>query len=158
MDKLQEKIGVFFSWMILAMAFLTFAIVILRYAFNTGWVWLQELLIYLHAIIFLMTMAFALLKNNHVRVDIFYSKMTPIKKAWVNLLGVGFLLIPTCAVVIYQSWPYVVNSWAVFESSVDAEGLAYVYILKTFILISMILLALQGVSLSLKSLKVIRGA
>jgi len=156
-DRLQNKIGIICAWLLLLMALLTFVIVILRYVFNSGWVWLQELVIYLHAVVFLMTMGYGLLKNGHVRVDIFYANWSPKRKALVNFLGSLFLLIPVCVVIFYQSWSYVLNSWAVFESSQDAEGLAFVYLLKSFILLSTFVLLLQGFSLIYKSFKVLRG-
>ena len=75
------------SWLTLAMVVLTFAIVVLRYGFNQGWIWLQESVTYLHAMVFMVAAAWAFQTDDHVRVDIFYRDRSPRYKAWVNLLG-----------------------------------------------------------------------
>jgi len=154
-DSTNEKIGKAFSWLMLVMAGVTFITVIFRYLFGVGWVWMQEISVYSHAVIFLGVAGFALLKDGHVRVDIFYRGASARRKAWVNLLGTSLLLFPTCILIFSGSLPYVIDSWSVFEGSKDGGGLEAVFILKSFILVFSVLLFLQGFSEILKSLKVL---
>ena len=109
------------------MVLVTFVIVVLRYAFERGWVWMQEIVIYLHAFTFLLAAEYALARDEHVRVDILYRPASPRRKAWINLLGSLFLLMPMCAVLSYHSYPYVIASWSVLEGSKDGGGLEAVF-------------------------------
>ncbi|RME15308.1 MAG: TRAP transporter small permease subunit [Bdellovibrio sp.] len=145
-DKFQKWIGGLCGLLLLFMMLLVFGIVVLRYVFNKGWVWLQDLSVYLHAIVFLLSMGYGLLQGAHVRVDVLYNKWPSKTKYLINLLGGIFLLIPFCLFVIWISYPYVRDSWAVLEQSQDAEGLSYIYILKTFIPLSFGFLFLGALS------------
>jgi len=156
-DRLNLFLAKLASKFILLMVFLTFLIVVLRYGFGLGWIWLQESVLYFHGIAFLLAAPYALLIDGHVRVDIFYRGASPNKKAVVDLFGSFFLLLPMCGLIFYQSFPYVLDSWKILEGSREAGGLDFVYGLKTFILIFCVLLFLQGLSQSYRSLKVIRG-
>lgn len=111
---------------------------------------------YLFSLIFLLGAAYVLKYDAHVRVDIFYTRLSARGKAWVNLFGSLFLLIPICIVVIFYSLPAVVNSWNVLEQSSDPSGLPR-YPLKTVIPIAFFLLGLQGVSEAIKQVAVLRG-
>ncbi len=84
--------------------------------------------------------------------------MNPKNKALVDLLGTLLLLFPVCLFILFSSWDYVLTSWSQFEESGEAGGLAYVYILKTALLIMPILLMVQGTALSLKSLLIIKSS
>ena len=144
MERINRFIGRTIPWCTLGMVLVTFAIVVLRYAFERGWVWMQEIVIYLHAFTFLLAAGYALARDEHVRVDIFYRPASPQRKAWVNLLGSVFLLIPMCAVLFYQSYPYVIASWSVLEGSKDGGGLEAVFLLKTAIPLFCLLLFAQA--------------
>lgn len=146
-DGLNDWVGRTVSWLGLGMVGITFLIVVLRYCFSLGWVWMQELVLFLHAIIFLAASGWALKRDAHVRVDIFYRGASERYRHWVNLLGSLFLLLPTCALIWYQAWPFVWDSWEVLEGSKDGGGLEAVYFIKTFILVFALLLFLQGVAL-----------
>ena len=156
-DSVSEWIGRAVSWLALLLVLLTFTIVVLRYLFNLGAVALQELLLYLHSLIFLMGAAYTLKHDGHVRVDMFYRPMTPRKKAWVNLLGSVFLLLPCCVFIFWISWQYVTDSWSYFEGSREAGGLDAVYLLKTLLLIAPAALILQAIAESLRACCLIRG-
>ena len=125
---------------------------ILRYGFDIGSIALQESISYFHAFIFMLGAAYTLKHDGHVRVDIFYRNMKQTRKAWVDLLGTLFLLFPVCLFILFSSWDYVFTSWTQLEQSGEAGGLAYVYILKTALLIMPILLMLQGAALVMKNL------
>jgi len=132
------------SWLTLMMVLLTFGIVVLRYGFNQGWIWLQESVTYLHAIVFMVAAAWAYQTDDHVRVDIFYRGNSARYKNWVNLLGTIFFLIPFSVFLLVIGWDYVSASWSTMESSREAGGLPLVYILKSLILILPALLLLQS--------------
>ena len=152
-----EVSGQAVAWLTLAMVLLTFAIVILRYGFNLGWIWLQEIVIYLHVAVFTIAAAWTLQQDGHVRVDIFYTDMPATKRAWVNLLGTLIFLIPFCLFILIISWPYVFNSWQLLETSREAGGLPLVFLLKSLILVLPALLLGQAVIGALDAWKSIRG-
>ncbi|MEM9120871.1 MAG: TRAP transporter small permease subunit [Cyanobacteria bacterium P01_F01_bin.56] len=109
---------------------------------------------YLFSLIFLLGAAYVLQKNAHVRVDIFYSRLSVKQKAWIDLLGAVLVLLPFCAIVIYYSLPAVTNSWKVLEMSSDPAGLPR-YPLKTVIPVAFAWLGIQGVSEAIKNLAII---
>ena len=139
------------SWLVLAMVLVMFAVVVLRYLFDIGWIALQESISYFHSIVFLIGAAYTLQQDAHVRVDIFYSRLSNRAKAWVDLLGHIFILLPVMLFIIWVSWPYVMNAWEVQESSREAGGLPGIYLLKTLIILMAGLLIIQAGALSLKA-------
>ena len=139
-------IGRTVSWLTLLMVLLTFAIVVLRYGMNQGWIWLQESVTYLHALVFMTAAAWAFQTDDHVRVDIFYRDRSNCHKAWVNLLGTLIFLVPFSIFLIVIGWDYVAASWVTKEGSREAGGLPLVYLLKSLILIMPALLLIQSYS------------
>jgi len=132
------------SWLSLLLVLVTFLIVVLRYVFNSGSIALQEVTTYLHASVFLAGMAYTLQQDAHVRVDIFYSQFSKQTKAWVDLFGALFLLLPFMLFVSWISWLYIADSWSVLEGSREAGGLPGVFLLKSLILVMTSLLSLQA--------------
>jgi len=112
---------------------------------------------YMHALVFMGGAAYALQMDEHVRVDIFYREMGPRKKAWVNLLGTLLFLIPVCGFLIWISFAYVERAWELKEASPEPGGLPLVYLFKTYIPLMGALLFLQGLSVIIKSIQIIRG-
>lgn len=154
-DALNERVGRLTAWGTLAMVVVTFAIVVLRYLFNLGWIAMQELVTYLHAMIFMLGAAYTLKHDGHVRVDIFYQKASARGRAWVDLLGTLLFLLPFCLFLFWVSWEYVAASWALHEGSRDSGGLPWLYLLKTLIPVMSLLLILQGVVMLLRNLLVV---
>ena len=144
-NKINIILGKFFSWSLLMMVILTFIIVILRYLFNIGFIWMQELVRYLYAAVFMLCAAYTLAKDEHVRVDIFYSKLKDRHKIIINVIGALLFSIPVCLCVLYYSFTYVINSWAQLEGSLEERGLHAVYLLKTLIWAFAIMLVLQSI-------------
>ena len=134
------------------MVLVTFFIVVMRYVFNEGSIALQESVVYMHALVFMLGAAYTLQKNEHVRVDIFYRKMSPRIKALINILGILILLLPVCGFIFWSSWEYVLDAWELKEGSREAGGLPWLYLLKSSILIMSALLILQGIAELLKNL------
>jgi TRAP-type mannitol/chloroaromatic compound transport system permease small subunit len=156
-NNINEYIGKICSWLALALVLMVCAIVVQRYVFNSGYNWQAELARFFHAILFLSVAGYTLKYDKHVRVDVLYNGFSERKKAWVNLLGSIFLLIPSCMAIIYFSYDYVLNSWRIFEGSSEYQGMPGFFLLKSFIWVFATTLGLQGVSLIVKSLQVIRG-
>ncbi|MBT8063683.1 MAG: TRAP transporter small permease subunit [Xanthomonadales bacterium] len=126
------------------MTLLTFGIVVLRYGFNLGWIWLQESVVYLHAMVFMVAAAWTFQCDDHVRVDIVYRERSDRYRAWVNLLGTGLFLVPFSVFLLVIGWDYVAASWATGEASREAGGLPLVFLLKSLILALPALLLLQS--------------
>jgi TRAP-type mannitol/chloroaromatic compound transport system permease small subunit len=151
-DRLNGWLGEIVSWLTLGMVVVTFVIVVLRYVFQLNWIWLQESVIYMHALVFMMGAAYTFRDNEHVRVDIFYRGFSERGKAVVNLLGAVILLLPMVLFLFWVSGNYVLDSWALGEGSREAGGLPLVFIMKSYIPLMAGLLFLQGVSSILHSL------
>ncbi len=157
LELINEWIGRGIAWLTLLMVIITFTVVVLRYGFDLGSIAMQESIIYLHALNFMLGAAFTLKHDAHVRVDIFYQRMGPRRRAWVDLLGTLLLLMPVCGFIFWSSWGYVADAWSVREGSGEAGGLPYVYLLKSILLLMPSLLVLQGIVIILKSLQIIGG-
>lgn len=148
-NRLSEWTGKAISWLTLAMVLLTFVIVIMRRGFDSGHIWMQEAVIWMHAAVFMLGAAFALKREQHVRVDVFYRDMSERGKAWVDALGVLVLLYPVCGFFFWESFEYVMNSWRDHEGSRQAQGLGYpaTPLLKSFLLLMPTLVALQATAM-----------
>ena len=134
------------SWLSLFLVLVTFIVVMLRYLFDSGSIALQELTTYLHASVFLIGMAYTLQHDAHVRVDIFYARFSATTRAWIDLCGALFLLLPFMLFISWISWEYIVDSWSVLEGSREAGGLPAVFLLKSLILVMTALLSLQALT------------
>lgn len=156
-DRFAEFTGRCIAWLTLGMVCVTFAVVILRYLFNTGSIALQEAISYLHAAVFMLGAAYTLKHDGHVRVDILYRKWSPETRAWLNLVGTLLLLFPVCIFIFLASLDYVGTSWAMLEGSREAGGLNAVFLLKTAIPVMAAMLVLQGCSLIAHSILIITG-
>lgn len=139
------------SWFTLLMVLLTFLIVVLRYGFNLGWIAMQESVMYLHAMVFLVGAAHTLRVNEHVRVDIFYRRFSIEKQAKVDIFGSLFLLMPVNIFIFLVSFEYVMRAWRVLEASQEVGGIPAVFLLKSLILIFSSTMLLQGLAEVLRS-------
>jgi TRAP-type mannitol/chloroaromatic compound transport system permease small subunit len=155
-ERLVSLTGRAVAWLTLVMVLLTFTIVILRYGFSLGWIWLQESVSYMHAMVFMLAAAWTLQDDGHVRVDIFYRGASPRRKAIVNLAGTILFLIPLCVFLLFTAWEYVWSSWQLFEKSREPGGLPLVYLLKSLILLMPVLLLVQGISNAMTAFKTLR--
>ncbi len=132
------------AWLTLLMTLLVFAVVLLRYGFNLGWIGMQESVTYLHATVFMVAAAWALQTDDHVRVDILYRERSEVYRLVVDLAGTLLFLLPFCIFLLYIGWDYVAVSWAVRETSSEPGGLPLVWLLKTLVLVLPALLLLQA--------------
>ncbi|MEH6617789.1 MAG: TRAP transporter small permease subunit [Porticoccus sp.] len=151
-DCFTEWTGRIIAWLTLAMMAITCIVVVMRYFLGSGSIALQESVTYLHALVFLLGAAYTLKRGGHVRVDILYQKFTPRGQALVDALGAILFLIPVSLLILIFSWDYVANSWAVREVSKETQGLPWVYLLKTLLLVMPATMLLQGIAEIIKNL------
>lgn len=156
-DAFLEKSGSVLAVLPLLLVLIQFAVVLLVYVFKSGSIQLQESLQYINALMFLGGAGYTAVRGEHVRVDIFYAKMTPSAQARVNFFGTLFLLIPFLILFWMSAVPYVTESWAIMETSVEASGLPYVYILKSTLLLFAITLSLHAVADLMRHGRVLLG-
>ena len=157
-EKFTEVTGRFISWATVTMVILVVLVVITRYFLGLGSIALQESVTYLHCLVFMMGIAFTLKHDGHVRVDIFYRRFSPKRKALVNLIGGLLFLIPFCLLIFFTSWDYVLASWVIRETSAENNGLPFIYLLKTLMLLMPATLVLQGIAEIIRSGLVLSGA
>jgi TRAP-type mannitol/chloroaromatic compound transport system permease small subunit len=157
LKRLSEWTGNVIAWLTIPMVIVTFVIVVLRYVFDLGWIWMQESVLWMHAALFMLAGAYTLNRDAHVRVDIFYRELPIARKAWVNLGGTLLFLFPMSLFLIIESMDYVATSWAIREGSREAGGLPFPFVpvLKSTIPLSFALVALQGVAIVIDSVAVL---
>lgn len=157
-DRISTLTGKAAAWLTLFMVVITFVVVVMRYAFDAGLIWLQESVIWMHAVVFMLGAAYTLQQEDHVRVDVFYRTMSAKQRALVDLVGVIIFLLPLCAFLGWKSFDFVAASWKLREASRESGGLPYplIPLLKTVLVVMPAALALQGLSLLLRSLKILR--
>ena len=153
---INKLIGETVSWLTLFMVLITFLVVVLRYGFNIGFIWMQESVRFMYAAVFLLCAGYTLLKDKHVRVDVLYLNLSERSKAIVDLIGSVFLLLPVCFVIFYYSWSYVINSWQQMEGSIEERGLHLVFIMKTFIWLFAILVSMQSLATIINSFIILK--
>jgi TRAP-type mannitol/chloroaromatic compound transport system permease small subunit len=154
---MNRVIGNVFAWLSLIMVLVCFTVVVQRYALGFTILWMQDLYVWLNGAMFTAVAGFALLRDDHVRVDIFYRPAKIRTKAIVDLIGVIIFLIPFCWIVYAYSWNYVARSWRISESSANVGGMPGLYILKSFLLVFVAVIFLQGIAMALRSILVLRG-
>jgi TRAP-type mannitol/chloroaromatic compound transport system permease small subunit len=145
-DQFTEKGGKLLAWLCLAMALLSFLVVVLRYGFGFGSIAMQEAVTYMHASLFMLGTAFTLKHGGHVRVDIFYRRLSQRGCAWVNSIGAIIFLLPLSIFLIAISWQFVTGAWAIGEGSADPGGIHGVFLLKSLIPLMGLQLLLQGLA------------
>lgn len=154
---LNAFVGRLFAWSSLAMVLVCFTVVVQRYVFAVSFVWMQDLYVWLNGVVMTAVAGYALLRDEHVRVDIYYRPARLRTKAIIDLFGVLFFLLPFCWIVWVYGLPFVQRSWRIFEGSPNIGGLPGYFILKTFIPAFAILLALQGIAMAMRSVLVLAG-
>jgi TRAP-type mannitol/chloroaromatic compound transport system permease small subunit len=154
-DRLVSGIGRVAAWLILVVVLLQFALVVARYLFGLGSIWLSEIVVYAHAAVFMLAAAWTLGAEGHVRVDIFYADASTRTKALIDLAGAILLLLPFMLVLLWLSVPYAGRSWAILEHSQEASGLPLVFVLRTLIPAFAVLMALQGMAQAIRAATVL---
>ncbi|MFC0279429.1 TRAP transporter small permease subunit [Falsigemmobacter intermedius] len=154
---LNAVIGKTFAWLSLAMVIVCFTVVVQRYFFATSILWMQDLYVWINGFMFTAVAGYALLRDDHVRVDILYAPAPLKRKALIDLMGVVLFLLPFCWVVYSYSWTYIMRSWRLMEGSANVGGMPGLYILKSFILVFVVVVSLQGIAMAARSILVLAG-
>lgn len=150
-DRATAAIGRVAAWCCLYAVLAEFAVVLMRYLLGVGSVRLQESVLYAHAALFMLAVAWTLRIDGHVRVDIFYAQAAPRTRALIDLIGTVVLLFPVAIAIGWLSLPYIARSWSILEGSREASGLPFVYLLKTLIPLFAVLLGLQGAAQAIRA-------
>ncbi|MFP4132430.1 TRAP transporter small permease subunit [Thiohalospira sp.] len=151
LEAVNEAVGRTVAWLLVALVAVVVLVVVLRYGLDIGSIALQEAALYLHAFAFMLGVAYTLRHDGHVRVDIFYRRLSQRGRAAVDLAGTLLLLLPLMGFILAVSWGYAAGSWARLEGSPEPGGLPLVFLLKSAIPAMAILMILQGVALALRS-------
>jgi len=159
LDRFSVLLGKASAWLTLFMVLVTFVVVVLRYIFDAGLIWLQESVVWMHGFVFMVGAAYTLQQEEHVRVDIFYREMGPRGRAWVDLIGISVFLLPLCALLGWKSFDYVAVSWQLQEASRESGGLPYplIPLLKSILVVMPITVGLQGIALLSRCVRILRG-
>lgn len=145
-DKFVKSIGAVICWGAVILILVIILQVVLRYGFRHGLIVLEELQWHLYAIGVMFGLSYAQVTESHVRVDIVLGKLSERKQRWIEVLGILFLLLPFCWVVLSNSIDFVADSWRVDESSDAPLGLCCRWAVKAVIPASFTLLILAAFS------------
>ena len=156
-DTVNEWVGRAVAWLTLGTVLVCAAVVALRYAFSWGSICLQEAYVWQHAVVFMVGAGYTFAHRGHVRVDIFYARMSPRAKAWVDLGGTLAFLLPWLGVLVWFGWPFVALSWSLREASAQAGGCQGYYLLKSTVFVFAVVVGLQGLALAARSILVLAG-
>lgn len=151
-----EITGRMVSWLTLALGVAGFLVVVMRYAFDSGYIWMQETLTWMHAMVFMLGAAYTLKHDEHVRVDVLYRGFSVRTRAAIDLAGTILFLLPLCGYLVYESMPYLESSVRYAERSREAGGLPGLYLLKAIIPLMAVLLTIQGIAVALKCIDTLR--
>jgi TRAP-type mannitol/chloroaromatic compound transport system permease small subunit len=149
--RFSQTTGNLVAWLTLFMVILSVINVMASWLFNTSWIWMRESVTWMHGANFLLAAAYTLNRQAHVRVDIFYAKMSQQKQAIVDFVGTLLLMLPTSIFIAWASWPAFSLSWRVGEVSSEAGGLPALWILKGLLLIMPLLLIIESINQLVKS-------
>ena len=156
-DRAIDWIGRAVAWLTFAMIAVTCIVVVLRYGFDTSAILLQESVIYMHGMVFMLGLAYTAQHDGHVRVDVLYGRMSPRARGVVNLVGHVVLTMPLCGAIFWTSLNYVAASWSILERSQEVGGIPAVFALKTLIPLSAALLIAQASVLSAREIRALRS-
>lgn len=149
-DFADDIIGRTVSWLTLVMVVVTCAVVVARYFFNAGSIALQESVMFMHGVVFMLGIGYTLKEQGHVRVDVLHERLSERTRTIIDMFGNLLFLLPVAIFIFWTSLDYVGFAWSLKETSAQPGGLPGIYLLKTLIPLMAILLAAQGVSELLK--------
>jgi len=156
-DALSRAIGGTVKWLAVVLVLIQFVVVGLRYIYGSSFIAMQESVIYVHATLFMLAIAYTFLIDGHVRVDVLYAGWSARRRALVDLIGILVAVLPFCALVVWASWTYVSMSWRMGEGPMQVGGLPFTSFLKSLIPVMAVLLAVQAVSIAIRCVLVLTG-
>jgi TRAP-type mannitol/chloroaromatic compound transport system permease small subunit len=155
-DGLNEQVGKLTYWLILAAVLISTGNAIVRYSLNmSSNAWL-EIQWYLFSFVFLFCAGYTLLHNQHVRIDILSGLLSAKGRAWIDVLGTVFFLLPMAVAIMWLSWPVFLDAYRSDEVSTNAGGLL-VWPGRLMLPLGFFLLVLQGLSELIKRIAFLRG-
>ncbi|MFK7854892.1 MAG: TRAP transporter small permease subunit [Granulosicoccus sp.] len=152
LDSFNTYVAIAVRWLVLLMVLVQFAIVVGRYVFGVNSIALQESVLYLHASLFMLAAGYTLLVNKHVRVDVFYARVSSKTRDYIDIIGHIVFLIPMMLAVLYWSWPSVINSWKILEGPISVGGIKAVFLMKSLIPAFCVLVLLQSFAILIRLL------
>lgn len=155
-DALNERVGRALVWLVLVMTLVSAGNAVSRYLLHISSNAFLELQWYLFAMVFLLCAGYTLLHNEHIRIDIIVSRFSAQTRAWIDVFGTVFFLLPISLYIMWLSWPIFVNAWVSGEMSSNAGGLIR-WPARLMIPVGFFLLSLQGVSELIKRIAFLRG-
>ena len=155
-DKLNERIGLTVSWLVLAAVLISAANAVVRKAFNVSSNSFLEIQWYLFSVVFLFCAGYTLLRNQHVRIDVIAGRLSPRAQAWIDILGTIFFLMPMALTIMWLSWPVFVQAYVRHEVSTNAGGLL-IWPARLLVPIGFFLLVIQGLSELIKRIAFLKG-
>ncbi len=154
-DASNRRVGNAVKWLILILTAVMVYDVIMRYLFNAPTVWGFDVSYMLGGTFFILGMGYTLLRDKHVRVDVFSARFSARTKAWIEVILGLLLFFPAFGLLLYQLVPYVLRSWLDQEKSLESFWRPPIYPFKTMLLIGVALLLLQGLGGFIRNFRVI---
>ena len=151
-DTFSEWSGKAFAWLILPLVFSLTYEVIARYVFNAPTMWAFDMTYMLYGTLFMLGAGYTLLKQGHIRTDIFYDKWSPRRQGWVDAVSYLLFFFPGMILFFLASWDSALHSVSIREASDASPWHPPVYPFKMVVPVTALLLMIQGVSELLKSL------
>ena len=155
-DRLNERVGKAFYWLVLVTVLISAANAIVRKVFNYSSNGLLEIQWYFFSAIFLFLAGYTLLRNEHVRIDVISSRLSKRAQTWIDILGTLFFLLPMAILLMWLSWPVFVDAYQRNEVSTNAGGLI-IWPARLLVPVGFFLLVAQGVSELIKRIAFLRG-
>jgi TRAP-type mannitol/chloroaromatic compound transport system permease small subunit len=156
-DMINRTVGALVRWCALIMVLVQFTLVVLRYVYGVSYIYLNESVLYLHGALFMLGAGYTLLVDGHVRVDIFYAKLTERGRAAVDIMGHLCFLLPSMSFLLVYSWPSVRRSWSILEGPISVGGIPASFLLKSLIPAFCILIMVQALSNLVRDVARFRG-
>ena len=141
-DRVLNWLGSLFSWLWPLLVLAIVVNVVARYALASNFGQLEELQWHLYAAAFLVGLSYAVVSDTHIRVDVLYGQFAPRTKAWVELIGLVIFVAPFVYLVLRYAWPFAVAAFEIGERSPNPSGLPHRFLLKGFLFVAFVLLAL----------------
>jgi TRAP-type mannitol/chloroaromatic compound transport system permease small subunit len=157
LDRVSGLIGRWVMWLAAVLVLVQFAVVVARYVYGSSFIWMQESVVYVHALLFMTTIGYTYLRDGHVRVDVLHARWSPRRRAAVELAGILVAVLPFCALLLWASWGYVAVSWRMGEGPMSVGGLPLTPWLKSLIPAMAVLVAIQAIAVALRALAVLGG-
>jgi TRAP-type mannitol/chloroaromatic compound transport system permease small subunit len=156
-DGVNARIGNGLSVLVWFVAIVCAFVVVLRYVFLISFTWMQELYVWIHALVFLAGASYAMLLNAHVRVDILYNKWPIRTRTIVEIIGAVVFTLPWLIVLAWLTWPFIVDSWRILEGSPQPNGMPGVYAFKTLLIMFSVFMTLQCLAVIARGVLVLAG-